>query len=923
LRLRRISVLIAIAVAVFLLTASIQKIGRGEVGLTGAGEDVRVMGTGLHLVRPFSEVVRFKLRQNHSLRGSRALEVALRQGGQVSVDLDLEMVLAEQRVKDLYRDYGDRFFDRVVLPVVRLELASALSEETGRSKADLDRLGGLVAERAGAKLRPFGADVASLAIAGVTEAGAPVHNLVRGEGVKVFVLGLDAYDWIIMDKVAESVDLANIRKIRREGAWGDLESIEPLVSPLIWTTMVTGVTPDIHGITDFLVRDPATGEDIPVTSSMRKVPAIWNMTSLFDLTCGFIGWFASFPAEHVKGFIVSDRFGYHMFDPAWKKGGRSPSVGLTYPATVFDEIEPLTVDPEDVDADMARYIRGEIKPERDQAGGAGAQGGHGPPDPETSLRQVISSYRTYENVMKKLYPEYAPDIFAVYFEFTDSVCHLFMKSMAPAMNDVSAEDARRYGGAIAATYAEADRLLGDVLDMLDDDTVLLVVSDHGFKSGEFRPLSDSRIGFGQAVDWHRIKGSIAMYGNIVKPGYEIKGASVIDIGPTLLYLLGLPVDSKMMGKVLLDAFTDEWVGSHPVNYTSAYDSLIAPPAASTDAGPGSQALKDKLVSLGYVAGGQSSLANLANYYHKNGKYAEAIEIYKQMLEAEPDNIDAKIGMSTAYIKSGKAELGVRMLNEILERHPDNLEVLHTLGNYYVDAGDGPMALAVAERALKVDANNGESHFIKGIGLQRMGRYQEAAEAFRKAITLAPDMPEIYADLAMIYVNSGRAQEAMDLVDKALELSPERPDILYIKGLALGRMGNTVEALHMFSKVMELDDTHMPACLAAAGILFSRGEYDSVLALCDAAADRAGGYTAYLHDMKANTYVKKNRYQDAIDEYKAAVEADPSLPGPSLNFARLLIYRGRTQEARKVLEDLLSHNPGQPEAGRLLQSLGSE
>ena len=446
---RRISVLVALAVAALLLAASIRRIGPHEVAVTGTGGNVRVMGAGLHLVRPFSEVVRFKLKQSYNLRGSRAVDVTLSPGGQVSVDLDLETSLAEDRIKDLYGDYGDRFFDRVVMPVVRLELASALSEESGRAKADL------VAERASAKLRSFGAEVPSIVIAGVTEAGTPAHNLKRGEGVKVFVLGLDAYDWIIMEKVAESVDLANIQKIRREGAWGDLESIEPLISPLIWTTMVTGVTPDIHGITDFLMRDPTTGEDIPVTSSMRKVPAVWNMTSLFDLTCGFIGWFASFPAEHVKGFIVSDRFGYHMFDPGWKKGRRSPSSGLTYPADVYEEIEPLTVEPGEVDADMARYIRGKIKPEGDQAGGVGAQSIQGPPDPETSLRQVISSYRTYENVMKKLYPEYAPDIFAVYFEFTDSVCHLFMKSMAPAMDDVSPEDARRYGGAIAATYADA------------------------------------------------------------------------------------------------------------------------------------------------------------------------------------------------------------------------------------------------------------------------------------------------------------------------------------------------------------------------------------------------------------------------------------------------------------------------------------
>ena len=105
---------------------------------------------------------------------------------------------------------------------------------------------------------------------------------------------MDALDWLVYEQVSRTHALPNLKRLKNEGAWGDLRSIEPLISPLIWTTIVTGVTPDEHGIMDFLVESPQTGEEVPVTSWMRRVPALWNMCAASGLSSGFIGWFASF-----------------------------------------------------------------------------------------------------------------------------------------------------------------------------------------------------------------------------------------------------------------------------------------------------------------------------------------------------------------------------------------------------------------------------------------------------------------------------------------------------------------------------------------------------------------------------------------------------------------------------------------------------
>jgi tetratricopeptide (TPR) repeat protein len=396
----------------------------------------------------------------------------------------------------------------------------------------------------------------------------------------------------------------------------------------------------------------------------------------------------------------------------------------------------------------------------------------------------------------------------------------------------------------------------------------------------------------------------------------------MDIGPTILYLLGMPVDRKMQGRVLLEAFRPEWVEAHPVTYTSVYDSLFSPSDLAVGPSEGDQALKDKLVSLGYVAGGQNALINLANYYHKNGKYEEALDLYKQLLDEDPGNIDVKIGMSNVYFKMGDYDLAVRGLNEVLGRDPGNLEALHSLGNIHVERGAGREALSVAERALEIDPTDGESHFIKGIALQALGRYSEAAGVYKRALEFAPDMPEIYANLAMLYVTEGRSEEALELVDTALDLAPGKADMIYIRGLALDSGGRSREAMAAFRKAMYSDPPYIPAYLGAARSFFARGALDSVLTLCEEALAIGSAYTAHIYDMRASTYARLGEYGAAVDDLRSAIDADPALAGPYLNLARIYAAQGKTDDAEKVLRSLLARYPGHPQAQQLIRSLGS-
>src|SRR6476660_8191887 len=96
-------------------------------------------------------------------------------------------------------------------------------------------------------------------------------------------------------------------KLMAEGSSGTVQTTHPPLSPLVWTTMMTGVSPLEHRILDFTRFNPVTRAREPITSDERAVPAIWNMASARGKKVGVFGLWATDPPEAINGTIVSDR----------------------------------------------------------------------------------------------------------------------------------------------------------------------------------------------------------------------------------------------------------------------------------------------------------------------------------------------------------------------------------------------------------------------------------------------------------------------------------------------------------------------------------------------------------------------------------------------------------------------------------------
>ena len=214
------------------------------------------------------------------------------------------------------------------------------------------------------RLLPFTCLLALLVI------GALVVGCGGGDQGRVLILGLDGMDPQTIDMLMAEGKMPNFARLRQEGAYGRVQCPKPLLSPILWTTIATGKSAADHGIGHFVATDPKTGEELPVTSQMRRVKAVWNMATEAGRKPIVIGWWATWPPEDVDdGIIISDHTAYHfLFEDGFTGGGEE---GKTHPPEVLERIQPMLKRPADLEpSEVLRYVDvpeselGQIAPEQ-------------------------------------------------------------------------------------------------------------------------------------------------------------------------------------------------------------------------------------------------------------------------------------------------------------------------------------------------------------------------------------------------------------------------------------------------------------------------------------------------------------------------------------------------------------------------------
>jgi pentatricopeptide repeat protein len=914
------TILIILAgVAAVIAATSLQYIPNGEVGALESKGQVRLLDAGLHFRPVWDRAALYPVTPSR-------VEIKVSSptpGGEFETHVDLDISVDRDEVAALHRSYGAAYVDDLVAPLLKeylrrhLEVTGSYPEETLR-----DQMGEEVLAVLNGALASYGITCSSLAFRSLDLVENPedarIMELAKLHGGKVVIIGSDGFDWQIYRQVSKQIPMPNLARLIREGATGDLISMEPMVSPMIWTTMATGVEPHVHGIIDFLMEDEATGEKIPITSTMRRVPALWNILGRYGLSSGFVGWLGTYPAEPVRGFMVSDRIVFHAFDPRWQEAedqlAPEDTEGLAYPAGLINEIRPFILTCDDIGIGALKDFI-EISPD-DLVSGADT---FDPLDPVRNLRLILAANGTYEQIARYTYAEYRPVLFSVYLDLVDTVGHLFIKHMAPPTSDVSAEDARKYGGAMAAAYARTDSIIGEWMDLIDDETTLVMISDHGFKSGDIRPAGPSAIGGGQAVKWHRIAGAIAFYGNHVNKGAVIRDASVLDVAPTVLRLMGLPAAEDMPGKVLAGAFNEGWLASSAGIARIATYGARGEVAKAVRREDEEAAVLERLRALGYVGGGSADVDRLAGSYFSKGEFDKALEIWQEMLRDDPDNPQVLTYVANALVNEGEIDQAMSILEGVVEKNPGFIDARNLLGICYINLDRLADAERIAASTLQQQPGNSEAYFNLGVIADKRGLHDEAFAAFKRSVDLRGDYDEARLNLANEYLRRGNFKYAKLQAGKALEINPDFLDAWFLLGQAYKGLQDADSAKVCFREALRRVPGFNRARVSLAAMLAAEGRLEDAKAELEEGLDYADDL-GMIYINLGLIHRQTGDLDAAEANLKKAIEIDKTFIPPRFDLAGLYASEGESGKARREIEEILRIDPGNEQARRMLQTL---
>jgi predicted AlkP superfamily phosphohydrolase/phosphomutase len=264
--------------------------------------------------------------------------------------------------------------------------------------------------------------------------------------MKVLVIGLDGVTWDLLGPWIEAGELPHLQRLMREGSWGQLRTTLPPISASSWSSFATGVNPGKHGLVDFVFPGSDSYKVTMVNATTRRTRALWNWLNDAGKSVGLLGIPTTYPPEPVDGFMIS--------------GFLAPGANSewAYPGPLKQElIRELG------EFQLAPNERYRSTPWLDRF-----------------LDDLASSVENRTQAALYLMRNKPWDLFVVVYWDTDMVQHETWRLLDPTHPRYDADAAARHRAEILDFHRNVDRDVGRLIAEAGDETLVVVMSDHGF-----------------------------------------------------------------------------------------------------------------------------------------------------------------------------------------------------------------------------------------------------------------------------------------------------------------------------------------------------------------------------------------------------------------------------------------------------------
>lgn len=619
---------------------------------------------------------------------------------------------------------------------------------------------------------------------------------------KVLLIGWDAGDWKVINPLMDQGHLPTLEKLVNGGVMGNLATLDPPLSPMLWTSIGTGKRPYKHGILGFTEPSPDGSGIRPIYNVSRKVKAVWNIFNQHNIKSHVVGWWPSHPAEPIDGITISNFYqkAKNKVDEPW------PMMdGTVHPKEKADLFANLRVHPGELTAQhILPFVphAAEIDQEKDKR--------------LVSLSKVIADCSTIHSATTYIMENEDWEFVAVYYDAIDHFCHGFMKFHPPQLPGIPDDMYRLYKDVVISGYKYHDMMLERLIELAGEDTTIMLISDHGFHPDHLRPLKLPKEPAAPALE-HSPYGIYVLNGPNVRKDERIYGASILDVTPTLLHLFGLPVAKDMDGNVLVNSFEgeqhletiDSWenipgnTGQHP-------DDVMEDTMANQEA-------MDQLIELGYIEKPDENIEKaikktvaenefyLARAYIDGHKMQEAIPILERLHGENPEQSRYAVRLSRCYQNVGRIADCRKIIDQLVEDRKEKMTPgLHIMnGSLKLSENKPKLALEDFKQAEKMAPKMPKLNLQIGRGYMMLRQWEDAQRSFERELEIDPENASGWHGLGMSLLRNEQAEEAIEPLLNAVGLLYHFPFAHYHLGEALYKLGDKERAAEAFEVCLKM------------------------------------------------------------------------------------------------------------------------
>ena len=247
---------------------------------------------------------------------------------------------------------------------------------------------------------------------------------------RVLLVGWDAADWKVIRPLMERREMPHLARLVTGGASGNLATVEPPLSPMLWTSIATGKRPEKHGIHGFAEPPPDGSGVRPITTLGRSTKAVWNILHQSGLAPSVIGWWPSHPAEPIRGVMISNHFHQAGTDDV----PRPLLPDSIHPSEWTNRLDALRVVP----MDLPGEVIGVFVPGYQRVDQAKDKRMH-------VLGKLIAETMTLHAAATEVLEHARWDFAAIYYDAIDHFSHAFMPTTRPGCRGSPRRTSRSIG----------------------------------------------------------------------------------------------------------------------------------------------------------------------------------------------------------------------------------------------------------------------------------------------------------------------------------------------------------------------------------------------------------------------------------------------------------------------------------------------